>query len=389
MREKRRYDRESMKIYFDNAATTKPIEKAAEIMQKHMEKEWNNPSAMYTSAVEAETKLKNAHDIIKSAVRAEKVIITSGGTESNNMAIFRGTRKYTKPMHYITSAYEHACVYECMRELESMGNSISFIKPREDGKIHAEDVAAEVRENTALVSIMHVNNETGAINDIDAIAKAVKKANRNTVFHSDGVQGFIKVPFDMRRSSVDYYTASAHKVHGIKGTGAIFCREKSTLRPLILGGGQENGMRSGTENTLGAAVFAAAVEEYMKNYDEYLESIKAVRNAMIEGINSIEDTRIISPEDGAAHILSASFLGVRSEVLLHSIAARGIEISVGSACSSKKRKNRVHEALNLSTEIAEGVVRLSFGHNNTVEEAKIAVEIIREEVEKLRRFRRM
>ena len=368
-------------IYFDNAATTMPIASAEEIMARHIRNEWNNPSA--------ETRMKKEHDMIKSAVRAEKVIITSCGTESNNMVIFSGTKRTGKPMHFISSAYEHACVYECMRELENRGHSVSYINPREDGKIHPEDVAAEVRENTALVSIMHVQNETGAINDIDAIAKAVKRVNRNTLFHSDGVQGFIKVPFDMRRSSVDYYTASAHKVHGLKGTGGVFCSEKAPIRALIYGGGQENGLRSGTENTLGIAVFAAAAEEYLKNREAYAEQIKAVREKMIEGILSIPDTKIISPEDGALHILSASFIGIRSEVLLHALNARGVEISIGSACSSKKRKNRIHDALGLSPEVSEGTCRISFSHNNTVEEAEAVIAILKEEVEKLRRFRRL
>ena len=376
-------------IYFDNAATTKPIASAAEILEKHITAEWNNPSALYTRAVEAENRLKADKEAIRQAMRSEKVIITSCGTESNNTVIFGGMKRTGKPMHFITSAYEHACVYECMREQEARGNSVSFIKPREDGMIHPEDVAAAVRPDTALISIMHVNNETGAINDIEAIAKAAKKVNPNLVFHSDGVQGFIKVPFDMRRSAVDYYTASAHKVHGIKGSGAIFCKEKSPLHAYILGGGQEAGMRSGTENTLGTAIFAEAVREYLKNREEYEKSIRLVREAMIKGILSMENTRIISPENGAPHILSAAFIGVRSEVLLHSLSAKGIEISVGSACSSKKRRNRVHEALELPPEIAEGVVRISFSHENTVDEAEKAIAIIKEEVEKLRRFRRL
>lgn len=376
-------------IYFDNAATTKPIAEAKEILNEHITNSWNNPSALYTRAVDEERRMKEDKETIRKTMKSDKVIITSCGTEGNNTVIFGGMKRTGKPMHFITSAYEHACVYECMKEQEARGNSVSYIKPRSDGKIHAEDVTHEIRDNTALVSIMHVNNETGAINDIEAIAKAVKKVNKNVMFHSDGVQGYIKVPFDMRRSSVDYYTASAHKVHGLKGTGAIFLKENTPLHAFVLGGGQENGMRSGTENTLGIAVFAKAADIYSKNREEYEKQIKLVREKMIEGIKSIEDTRIISPEDGASHILSAAFIGVRGEVLLHSLSSRGIELSVGSACSSHKRRNRVHEALDLPPEVAEGVVRISFSHENTVEEAEKALSAIKEEVEKLRRFKRL
>ncbi len=376
-------------IYLDNAATTRPFEGAESIIKRHLENEWNNPSALYTAAVEQERRLKKDKETIMSAVRAENVIITSCGTESNNTVIFNGARRTGKPRHYITSAYEHACVYECFRELEQRGEKVTFVRPGPDGKISPADVAREVREDTALVSIMHVNNETGAVNDIDGIARAVKKVNPGTLFHSDGVQGFIKVPFDMKKSAVDYYTASAHKVHALKGTGALFLSSKSPLKPYILGGGQENGMRSGTENTLGISVFAGAVGDYLSNYDLYTSMIVKARQSFLESILDIPDTVVISPSDGAPHILSVSFPGVRGEVLLHSLSTRGIEISVGSACSSKKRKNRVHEALGLSGELAEGIVRISFSHFNTAEETAEAGGIIREEVLKLRRFRRL
>lgn len=363
-------------IYLDNAATTKPLPELVSLAQEHMEKNWYNPSAMYAPAVFEEHRLDAARKAIMKPVNAKNVLFTSCGTESANTVIFGGYKRRGKAAHFITSIYEHPCVYESFRELEQRGCEVDYISPRKDGRISPDDVAAKVREDTLLVSIMHVNNETGAINDICAIADAVKKANRNTVMMSDGVQGYIKCPFDFGNSNVDFYTASAHKIHALKGTGALFC--KTLPKPYLIGGGQEQGARSGTENTLGIEMFALAAEDMFERRDEIMAKMADVRQTLLDGLADVDDVVMLSPEGGSPHILNLSFPGIRGEVLLHLLEKEGVYISTGSACSSKKgRISRTHKAMHIDELTAEGSVRISFSRMNTKEEAAVAAAEIK------------
>ena len=373
-------------IYLDNAATTKPLDILKELAAAHAADGWMNPSAMYPPAVEKGAVLKAARAAICAPLRARDAVFTSCGTESANTVIFGGwKRQGKKPLHFITSVYEHPCVYESFRTLEAMGHTVDYAEPESDGSIHAKDVAELVRDDTALVSIMHVNNETGAINDIAAIAAAVKAKNPLTAFHADGVQGYIKEPFDMARSKVDYYTVSAHKIHGIKGAGAIFMNKAP--RPYIIGGGQEGGVRSGTENTLGIEMFAAAADYMYKNRDEVTRNIAAARAALLGALSDVPDVVMLSPENGAEHILNLSFPGIRGEVLLHLLERDGIYISTGSACSSKKgRISRAHKAMRLDAATAEGSVRISFSKDNTEEESQTAALAIKKALAQYRGF---
>ena len=305
--------------------------------------------------------------------------------------LFAGWRKQGgKPRHFVTSAYEHSCVYECFRALEAQGHTVTYLRPGRDGHVSAETVANAVCEETALVSVMHVNNETGARNDIGAIAAAVKHKNPEALFHSDGVQGFIKCPVDLKHSQIDYYTASAHKLHALKGTGALFFKENAPLGAYLLGGGQERTLRSGTENTFGAEAFAYSISRYLAHYEEYIGRIRAAREAFMASISGMEGLHVVSPEaDCAPHILNIALECLRGEVLLHALEAEGILVGIGSACSSKKgRQSRVHAALGLSRELSEGVLRISFSCMNTKEEAQTAGEAILREAAKLRRFTR-
>lgn len=358
------------------------------LLEQHIEQGWYNPSALYPGAVKVEADIKKAKNALLNAIGAEQMIFTSGGTESANTIIFEGYKKAgSRRLHFITSQYEHPCVYEAMKALEGQGHEVSYICPEPDGKIDGDKLAAMVREDTALISIMHVNNETGAINDIGELAKKAKAVNSKTLFHADGVQGFVKCLFHMERSLVDYYSASAHKLHGLKGTGALFYKKGAPLKPFIVGGGQEMGLRSGTENTFGAMAFALAVEEYQKHLKENTERMTTLRDRMLENLADIEDMRVLSPKDGAPHILNLAFPGLRGEVLLHVLEEQGIYISTGSACSSKKGKlSRTHQALGVGPQVAESAVRISFCKDNTLEEIDIASSAIREALKIYRGF---
>ena len=378
-----------MKIYLDNAATTRPYHGIEKLFAEHALDGWYNPSAMYPDAVEAERKLNNARKAVAAAVNArpEHVIFTSGGTESSNTIAKKGWRGKGN-VHFITSRYEHACMYGSMKELEQQGYSVTYLSPRKDGFIHAEDVAAAVRENTVLVSIMHVNNETGAINDIATIAKAVKRISPDAMVHSDGVQGFLKIPFSFNDSALDYYTASAHKIHGLKGTGCIIAKANTPLKSLITGGGQERGLRSGTENTLGIYAFGNAAALYLEHREEALAHMASLRQRMVDLLSREEGFYLLSPaENFAPHILNVAFAGMRGEVLLHLLEREGIAISTGSACSSKKSRDfRIHEHLGLPRDIMEGAIRLSFCPDNTEEEIDTAAAAIHAALTQFRRF---
>lgn len=380
-----------LKIYLDNAATTRPYNGIETLFAEHARDGWYNPSAMYPDAVEAERKLNDARRAVASAVNAQpgQVIFTSGGTESSNTVAKKGWRgKGSQKVHFITSRYEHACMHGSMKELEQQGYPVTWISARKDGLIHPEDVAEAVREDTALVSIMHVNNETGAVNDIDAIARAVKQVNPDTLVHSDGVQGYLKVPFSFNASAVDYYTASAHKIHGLKGTGCIIAKPGTPLKAFIVGGGQERGLRSGTENTLGIYAFGNAAALYLAHREESVAHMAELRRQMLDLLSREEGFHLLSPaENFAPHILNVAFSGMRGEVLLHLLEREGIAISTGSACSSKKSRDfRIHEHLGLPRDIMEGAIRLSFCPDNTNVEIESAAAAIHTALKQFRRF---
>ena len=377
-----------MKIYLDNAATTKPLDSLKKLFEEHLNDDWYNPSAMYPDAVRIENELKRARDILLNAVRADQMIFTSGGTESANTVIFDGYRKAGgRRLHFITSEYEHPCVYESMKILVEQGHSVTYIAPQADGTIDGDELASMVKEETALISIMHVNNETGAVNDIDSLARKAKEVNKKVLFHADGVQGFLKCPFDMYNSPIDYYSASAHKIHGLKGTGALFYKKGAPLRPYAVGGGQQAGLRSGTENTLGIMAFAQAVEAYQKDWEIIHQHILNLRARLLENLANVDGMLVLSPVSGAPHILNLSFPGMRGEVLLHILEKDGIYISTGSACSSKKGKlSRTHKALGLDQQAAAGAVRISFSRYNTLEEMDLAAEKIIDALKQYRGF---
>ncbi|MEG1754380.1 MAG: aminotransferase class V-fold PLP-dependent enzyme, partial [Christensenella sp.] len=322
------------KIYLDNAATTQPLDECNKVYLQYAQELWQNPSALYADATRVQKMVDDAKAVLLQAfgTAGHKCLFTSCGTESANTVILRGARQ-KKDMHYVCGGAEHPCVEESFRYLQEQGHPVTFIQPDRHGLITPIQVSQAVTEHTALVSIMHVNNETGAKNAIEKIAAAVKAKNPQALFHSDGVQAFGKERI-ANTTNIDYYTVSAHKLHAHKGTGAIFYKNNSPLKPFLMGGGQENGLRSGTQNTLGIFSFATAVQYFMKNVKH--SHYERLKDVFLSICAKIPDVVLLTPaeqENACAHIVNVSLLGIRGETLLHMLEARGICISTGSACS--------------------------------------------------------
>lgn len=376
-------------IYLDNAATTRPLEELKEIYTAYAADAWQNPSALYACATRVQKQIDDAKGTLLRVFggQGHKCFFTSCGSESANTVILRGA-KQKKNMHYVCGGAEHPCVEESFKFLQNAGYGVTFVPTNKNGVVSPEAVANAVTEDTALVSIMHVNNETGAKNDIERIAALVKAKNPHAMFHSDGVQAFCKERLQ-NTSNIDYYTVSAHKLHAHKGTGAVFYKDHTPLKPYILGGGQENGLRSGTQNTLGILSFAAAAEYFETIVDP--GHVHILKEIFLNECSNIPDVEVLSPEneaDACAHIVNISVLGVNGETLLHTLEAAGVYISTGSACSSKKGKSRIAAALGLSQEEAAGAVRISFSPFNTEEEVRFAAREIEKNAAVLRKFMR-
>lgn len=370
-----------MQIYLDNAATTKPMTRAA--YERHTENAWYNPSAVYGQAEAVFKELKHVRQQLTEAVRLQGgCVFTSGGTEANGLALSSYGKRGT---HILTSGIEHPSVYETCRYMEQNGVAVDYVKPR-GFNIHPEDVAALVREDTALVSVMHVNNETGALNDIAAIGRAVKAINPATVVHADGVQALMKTNVDLSAGYVDSYSVSAHKIHALKGTGALLTRQGVALKPMHHGGSQEQSLRAGTENTLGIMAFSEALEEIARHEANY-KLVEQLREAFVAGVKQIDSCIVNVPERFVPHIVSVSFEGVRGEVLARVMGEKGICIGTGAACSRGKLSRVLLES-GVKRSFAEGTVRVSFSAYNTLEEVAVCLEQLKSTVTQLRRFAR-
>ncbi len=368
-------------IYFDNAATTRPYDEVIEVANERMI-QYYNPSAIYDKAIAISKQIESVRRKILQVLAAEKgtIIFTSGGTESSNLAI----QNMPKGSSIITTSYEHSATLNAMQKMQE-DCKIIRISPRE-GKIFVEDIIAAVDENTSLVSVMQVNNETGHLLDIQWLGKEIKKKNPKIKFHVDAVQSFLKMPIDVESAQVDFLSISGHKIHGLKGCGALYVRNPEKIKPILFGGGQEMGLRSGTENTIGIAAFGKAVEIGAENLNEHRAHLESLRNNFLEKIKGISNIQINSPSEGAPHILNISFLGVPSEILLHSLEAEGIYVSAGSACSAKKKGSHVLSELGLSDEAKKSAIRFSFSHFNSIEDIEIAAPIIEKNVREIRKI---
>ena len=365
-------------IYLDNAATTKPLAEAFERARVYAEEKFYNPSGLYNEGYALQGELKTARSALLSKVADEnafELVFTSCGTESDNQAIF----SFAKRGNAVTTGGEHSAVAAAFTELKNRGVIEPRIAPlQKDGRVDVEKLLALVDEKTSFVSVMHVNNELGSINDINAIAKLVKQKNPRVIFHSDGVQAYGKIPFRLGKE-VDLYSVSAHKIGGMKGVGALIKRKSLTLPPYLIGGGQESGRRSGTENTFGIKQFEYAAQVKFANLQKDFERISEYRERLWEMLDQSVYSRL-SPKDGTPYILSVSAVGLRGEILLHMANDKGLIVGTGSACSSnaKSRYSRVVLACGYDTKTADGVLRLSFSSETAEEEIMQAASILNE-----------
>lgn len=365
-------------IYLDNAATTKPNENAIKQAEKYLFENFYNPSAMYKEGHEVQSELKTARLNLLSCVANEsdfEVIFTSCGTESDNQAIF----SFAKRGNVVTTEGEHSAVYASFLELKNKGIAQPRFAPLlSDGRVDVEKLVQLVDEKTSFVSVIHVNNETGAINDVNEIAKRVKKKNPRVVFHSDGVQAFGKIPFKLCKE-IDLYSVSAHKIGGLKGVGALIKRKSLTIPPYIFGGGQENGRRSGTENVFGIMQFVSAAKEKFLTLKEDFNRLTEYKKLLIDRLDKSIYT-VLSGENSTPYITSISAVGLRGEILLHILNDKGLIVGTGSACSSnsKNRFSRVILACGVDEKTADGVIRISFSSQTTKEETEKALTLLNE-----------
>ncbi len=383
-----------MEVYFDNAATTKIIPEVREIMLETMDVEYGNPSSMHIKGVQAENYLRNARNIIAKQLKCEskEIIFTSGGTESNNLALL-GLALANKRAgnHIITTGIEHASVYNPVLYLQDLGFRVTFLKVDARGKVDLQHLRESLDEDTILVSTMAVNNEIGAVEPIEEIAAIIKEYNgehdKNILYHVDAIQAFGKRILYPKRIGIDAMSMSGHKIHGPKGSGALFVDSRAKIKPVLYGGGQEKGLRSGTENTAAIAGMGKATEIMYNRIEENNHKMQLVKDALIQGATQIEGVTDNSGE--SPHIASLSFRGVRSEVLLHALEDRGIYVSAGSACSSNHPAiSGVLTAIGLDKDLLESTLRFSFCEYNTVEEAEYTVNVLKELLPMLRKYTR-
>ncbi len=383
-----------MEVYFDNAATTKIIPEVREIMLETMDVEYGNPSSMHIKGVQAENYLRNARNTIAKQLKCEskEIIFTSGGTESNNLALL-GLALANKRAgnHIITTGIEHASVYNPVLYLQDLGFRVTFLKVDARGKVDLQHLRESLDEDTILVSTMAVNNEIGAVEPIEEIAAIIKEYNgehdKNILYHVDAIQAFGKRILYPKRIGIDAMSMSGHKIHGPKGSGALFVDSRAKIKPVLYGGGQEKGLRSGTENTAAIAGMGKATEIMYNRIEENNHKMQLVKDALIQGTTQIEGVTDNSGE--SPHIASLSFRGVRSEVLLHALEDRGIYVSAGSACSSNHPAiSGVLTAIGLDKDLLESTLRFSFCEYNTVEEAEYTVNVLKELLPMLRKYTR-
>lgn len=359
-------------IYLDNAATTRPLKSAIEDAERALNDLYFNPSALYAGGIQTHREIDRAREEILSLIADREnfeLVFTSCGTEADNQAIFSGVKRG----NFVTTLGEHAAVYECAKELKNRGIDVRFAGLNKDGSVDAEALLSLVDENTSLVSVIHVNNETGAVNPILSIADKVKQKNGRTLFMSDGVQAFGKIPVRLTKN-IDFYSVSAHKIGALKGTGALIKRKKTNLAPYLYGGGQESGKRSGTENAFGILAFASAAKKKFASLKEDGDYVLSLREELFEKLD--KGFVRLSSENGTPYILTVAAKGIRGETLVRMLSDRGVFAGTGSACSSKKPFSRVIEACGVDRELLNGVLRFSFSAENTKEEIASAADII-------------
>lgn len=387
-----------MEAYLDNSATTRCSDRACQVMVDLLTKDYGNPSSLHMKGIEAERFVETAKKKIAKTLRVseKEIIFTSGGTESNNLAIIGAAMANRRAgNHIITTSIEHASVENPMEFLKEQGFEITYLSVDENGIISLEELEEAVTEQTILVSMMQVNNEIGAIEPVAEAAELIKKKNPATLIHVDAIQSYGKMYIYPKKLGIDMLSVSGHKIHGPKGSGFLWVKEKTKLKPLILGGGQQKGMRSGTENVPAIAGLGEAAEEIYENLDEKRAHLYGLKQRFIDGIEKLEGTHVNGKtgEDSAPHIVSVSFEGIRSEVLLHSLEDRRIYVSSGSACSSnnhagKQKGSKTLRNIHLKEKLLDSTLRFSFSVHTTEEEIDYALEVLGELLPVLKKYTR-
>lgn len=383
-----------MEAYFDNSATTKVFDCVRDIVVKTMTEDYANPSAKHRKGMEAEQYIRRAAAQIARTLKVQEkeILFTSGGTESNNMALI-GTAmaNHRAGKHLITTRIEHASVYNPMAWLEQQGFEVTYLGVDEKGHISLEELKKAIRPDTILVSVMHVNNEIGAIEPVEEIGEMLHGMNPAILFHVDAIQSYGKLQIRPKKAHIDLLSASGHKIHGPKGVGFLYIDQRVKIHPLIYGGGQQRDLRSGTENVPGIAGLGAAAEEIYRDHEEKMEQLIGLKDYFISRIGEIPETVVNSlpGKEGAPQIVSVSFPGVRSEVLLHALEDKGIYVSSGSACSSNHPAiSGTLKAVGVKRELLDSTLRFSFGMFNTREEADYTIEVLKELLPVLTKYRR-
>ena len=383
-----------MEIYLDNSATTMVRPEVAKLMYEIMTKDYGNPSSMHIKGVQAERYLREAKEIFAGILKVseKEIFFTSGGTEGDNMAIIGAAlagRRRGK--HIITTVIEHPAVLENCAFLEKNGFEVTYLPVNAAGQVEPDTLKASLRDDTILVSVMYVNNEIGAIEPVSELGRIIKEYNKDILFHVDAVQAFGKFRIHPYKENIDMLTMSSHKIHGPKGVGAIFIKDKTKIQPIALGGGQQKGMRSGTENVPGIAGMAMAAKELYDKFDEDVNRLYELKEYFVREITGIEGATVngLTGRDSAPHVVSVSFDGItKSEVLLHALEDKGIYISSGSACSSNKPSlSSTLKAIGVKNDLLYATLRFSFSVFTTKEELEYTINAVKELLPVLRKYR--
>lgn len=383
-----------MEAYFDNSATTRVLDSVKDIVVKTMTEDYGNPAAKHRKGMEAEQYIREARKIIADSMKVQEkeILFTSGGSESNNMALIcTAWANQRAGKHIISTAIEHPSVYNPLGVLEELGFEVTILPVDHDGHISLKELEEATRPDTILVSTMYVNNEVGAVEPVEEISRVIKAKNPSALYHVDAIQAYGKYVIRPKKQGIDLLSVSSHKIHGPKGVGFLYIRSGVKIKPLIYGGGQQAGMRSGTENVPGVAGFGAAVKEMYTDHAEKIQKLIGLKDYMTDRLGEIEGTVINSKkgEASAPQIVSVSFEGVRSEVLLHALEDKGIYVSSGSACSSNHPGiSGTLKGIGVAQKLLDSTIRISFSIFNTKEEVDYTIDVLKELVPVLRRYQR-
>lgn len=401
-------------IYLDNSATTRPFNEVREIMMKVMDVDFGNPSSMHNLGVASENYIKKAKEQIAKTLKCKEseILFTSGGTESDNMAIIGGAMANKRiGNHIITTGIEHPAILETCAYMEKQGYDVTYLPVHKDGRVRIEDLKMALRKDTVIVSIMHVNNEIGSVMPLEEIGKVVKENNPSTLFHVDSVQGYGKFKINPKKMNIDLMSISGHKIHGPKGIGVLYIADKTKISPIIFGGGQQKAMRSGTENVPGIAGIGLAAELIYNDFEEKMNNLYEIKKYFIDELLKIEGITInglldstLSDSDAkddtdgvdielikktAPHIVSASIKGIRAEVMLHSLEDKGIYVSSGSACASNKPAiSSTLKSIGVATDLLDSTIRFSMSVETTREEIAETIRVLKELIPTLRKYLR-